>query len=65
MCPIFLTDKDLVLGQAGRVLVRQGGVWKYVCSDGWNQAAASVVCRELGYRYARAYTRLNNFVPVT
>ena len=35
----------------GRLEVNYGGVWGTVCDDGFNNAAATVVCRSLGHRY--------------
>ena len=33
----------------GRVEVCDGGEWKSVCGDGWDNKEASVVCREIGF----------------
>ena len=33
----------------GHVEVCQGGQWKTVCNDGWDDREARVVCRQLGF----------------
>ena len=33
----------------GRVEVCQGGKWKTVCNNGWEDREARVVCRQLGF----------------
>ena len=33
----------------GRVEVCMGGYWGSVCSDGWSEEDALVVCRQIGY----------------
>jgi len=35
----------------GRLEVNYNGVWGSVCDDGFNDTAASVVCRSLGFTY--------------
>ena len=39
----------------GPVRVSVGGLTGRVCSNGWTDSAASVVCRQLGYRGGKAY----------
>ncbi len=41
---------------SGRVEVFQAHLWGTVCNQGFNQAAADTVCRQLGYTNAVAVT---------
>ena len=53
----FSSDIRLVGGQSrmsGRVEVQYEGLWGTVCDNGWDQNAANVVCRQLGYRRAES-----------
>ena len=42
---------------SGRVEVAFGGVWGTVCDDNFNQMAADMVCRSMGYKYVIAFSR--------
>lgn len=37
------------------------GEWGYVCDDGFSFDEADIVCKELGYEMAEAFTRNNHF----
>ena len=55
--PPLIEEMRLVGGVAaneGRIEVKHEGVWGTVCSDRWNQRAARVVCRQMGYAGATA-----------
>nr|XP_027211035.1 neurotrypsin-like [Penaeus vannamei] len=45
----------------GNVQVEVGGVWGYVCDDGFGYTEADAFCRELGYANAERFTRNNQF----
>lgn len=45
----------------GNVQVEVDGEWGYVCDDGFGFDEADIVCKELGYDMAEAFTRNNHF----
>ncbi len=45
----------------GRVEVFHNGVWGTVCHSGWTVDDANIVCKELGYARAIAFTDYSAF----
>ncbi|XP_063589192.1 neurotrypsin-like isoform X2 [Penaeus indicus] len=45
----------------GNVQVESGGVWGYVCDDGFGFPEADVVCKQLGFEGALSFTRNDQF----
>ena len=41
---------------SGLVEISYNGVWGTICNKGWTSVDADVVCRELGFYYALAYS---------
>jgi hypothetical protein len=44
----------------GTVLIKFNNIYGRICPDGWDNNAARVVCRELGYRDGTPYTHYEN-----
>ena len=59
-----MNNGDLCLGPPhcndteGTLLVCYNNNWGYVCDDGWNDKAALVVCRNLGFPFGGEYVGL-------
>lgn len=49
----------------GNVYVKHGSKWGLVCDDGWNARAATVVCRQLGFKRLRRLTKFDHFKTTT
>ncbi|PVD37781.1 hypothetical protein C0Q70_00382 [Pomacea canaliculata] len=47
----------------GPVVVMADGVKSYVCRDNWDDAAASVYCKDLGYQYGVAIYQTSVSIP--
>lgn len=45
----------------GNVEVEVGGVWGFICDDGFGFREADLLCRDLGYEHAETFTRNNHF----
>ncbi|EFJ50373.1 hypothetical protein VOLCADRAFT_88920 [Volvox carteri f. nagariensis] len=46
--------RDNLVNSSGRVEYCNDGRWGTICHDGWDDRDATVVCRQLGYRYGIA-----------
>ncbi|XP_055956274.1 scavenger receptor cysteine-rich type 1 protein M130 [Patella vulgata] len=55
--PISGNDGDAIVDSQGQVLVLYHGIWGTVCSLEWGDQDASVVCREAGHMYGKAYEK--------
>lgn len=55
-------DYDKVSAQFhGYLEVHIEGIWGTVCSDGWDDQAANIACREMGYTGGAAYRPPKNY----
>lgn len=55
---IRLIDTNGVNRSEGIVDIFDGGTWKRVCGDYWDDRNAIVVCRQLGLKYVNLLTCL-------
>lgn len=48
----------------GYLEVHMDGIWGTVCADGWDDKAANVACRQIGYRGGAAYRPPKNYSSI-